>query len=164
VDRILNRLLETNFSELPGAVADAVIPVPETLINELIQAGLPDNGTITALQVSVHPENRISATVKSTLLPWSLNLKLKLDSSVDIASYASPKVRAWLENNRLLGSLGALFRLLPEGTRLYGSQDVVDLGTFLHTPEQQKVLALVKSIGLATEKGRLILDVHIEVD
>ena len=99
-----------------------------------------------------------------SLLPWALNLKLKLDKAVDFASYSSPKIRAWMENNRLLGSLGSLFNALPPGIKLYGNQVVIDLGAFLSTPEQKRLLELVKSVGIQTEEGRLILDVHAEVD
>jgi hypothetical protein len=69
-----------------------------------------------------------------------------------------------MENNRLLGSLGSLFNALPEGIKLYGDQVVIDLGAFLRTPEQKRFLTLVKSIGIRTEAGKLILDVRAEVN
>ena len=163
MDRVFNRIIENNFSDLKGTVIDASIPVPQALINELIEVALKGNKSIAAVQVTVHPQNRISANVKTTLLPWALNLKLKLDTAVDFASYSSPKIRAWLESNRLLGSLGTLFKALPEGIKLYGNQVVVDLGAFLRTPEQRKYLELVKSVGIQTEEGRLILDVRVEI-
>ena len=163
MDKVFNRIMDNNFSDLKGTVVNASIPIPQALINELIQAALKGNKNIAAIQISVHPENRASANVKTTLLPWALNLKLKLDTSVDFASYSSPKIRAWLENNRLLGSLGALFNALPEGIKLYGNQVVVDLGAFLRTPEQRKYLELVKSVGIQTEEGKLILDVRAEI-
>ncbi|HET9911870.1 MAG TPA: hypothetical protein VFQ13_08270, partial [Anaerolineales bacterium] len=97
-------------------------------------------------------------------LPWPLNLKLKLDSSVDFTSFSSPKVRTWLENNRALGSLASFFHALPEWLKLYGDQVVVDLGFFLRTPEQKKVLDLIASIGIRTEIDKAIFDVKIKVD
>jgi hypothetical protein len=69
-----------------------------------------------------------------------------------------------MENNRLLGSLGSLFNALPEGIKLYGDQIVIDLGAFLRTPEQKKLLQLLKSVGIQTEEGQVILDVRAEVD
>jgi hypothetical protein len=114
--------------------------------------------------VFIHSQNRVSVDLKTTLLPWPLHLKLKLDTSVDFASYSSPKIRAWMENNRLLGSLGSMFNALPEGIKLYGDQLVVDLGAFLPKPEQERMLELVKAIDIKTEEGKVILDVRIEVD
>ena len=164
MDKIFQRIIRSNFSELRGTVVDASIPLSESLINELLAEVLRGNKNIALLRASIHAQNRVSLDVKTTLFPWPLNLKLKLDTSVDFASYASPKLRAWMENNRLLGSLGSLFNALPQGIKLYGEQVVIDLGVFLHTPEQRKLLALVKSVDIRTEEGKVILDAKIEVN
>lgn len=164
MDKILRRIVDNNFSDLKGTMVDASIPVPQSLINELVQAALRGNRNIASIHISIQRDNRVSADVKTTLLPWPLSLKLKLDSSVDLASYSSPKMRAWLENNRLLGSLGSLFNALPPGIKLYGNQVVVDLGSFLRAPEQKKLLELVRSAGIRTETGTLILDVKLKVE
>jgi len=164
MDKIFQKIINNNFSDLQGATVDASIPVPQSLINEIIDAALKGNKNISSVHASVQPQNRISVDVKTTLLPWPLNLKLKLDSSVDLASYSSPKIRAWMENNRLLGSLGALFNALPPGIKLYGDQLVIDLGVFLRTPEQRRILELVKAVGIRTETGRLLLDIKAKID
>jgi hypothetical protein len=143
---------------------DASIPVPQYLINELIAEALKGNKSIASIKTSIHTQNRISLDIKTTVLPWPLNLKLKLDRAVDLASYGSPKLRAWMENNRLLGSLGSLFNALPEGIKLYGNQVVIDLGAFLRTPEQKRLLSLVKSVGIRTEESQVILDAKVEVN
>jgi hypothetical protein len=164
MDTIFQKIIDNNFSDLKGAIVNASVPVPEYLINEIIEAALQGNRNIDACQVSIHGQNRVSANVKTTLLPWSLNLKLKLDHSVDFASFSSPKVRAWLENNILLGRLGSFFNALPEGIKLYGNQVVIDIGSFLKTSEQRRMLDLVKSVEISTEEGKMILDVRIEVE
>jgi len=164
MDKIFQKIIDNNLSDLKGTVVNATVPVPEYLINEMIEAALQGNRNIESCRVSIYAQNRVSTNVKTTLLPWSLNLKLKLDSSVDLASFSSPKIRAWLENNRLLGKLGSFFNALPEGVKLYGEQLVLDIGSFLQTPEQKRMLNLVKSVGMSTEDGKLILDMKIEVD
>jgi hypothetical protein len=164
MDKIFRKIIDNNFSDLKGTIVDASIPVPQYLINEIIEAPLQGNKNIEFCRVSIHGQNRVSANVKTTLLPWSINLKLKLDNSVDFASFSSPKIRAWLENNRLLGSLGSFFNALPKGVKLYGNQIVIDIASFLQTPEQKRMLDLVKFVGINTEEGKIILDVKIEVD
>ena len=164
MDKIFQKIIDNNFSDLKGTTVDASIPVPQSLLNELIEASLKGNKSISSIYASVHPQNRVAVDVKTTLLPWSLNLKLKLHTSVDFASYSSPKIRAWMENNRWLGSLGSFFNALPEGVKLYGDQVVIDLGAFLRTTEQKRILALIKSVGIRTETGTLILEVRAEVD
>ncbi len=144
--------------------ADASIPVPESLINEIITAALQGNKNIDSCQLSIHADNKVTARLRTTLLPFSLNLQLKLDHAVDFASYSSPKVRAWLENNLLLGKLGAFFNFLPQGIKLYGNQLVVDLYSFLKTPQQRRMLDLVKSVAISTEERKIIFRVKIEVD
>lgn len=163
MEEIFQRIIQTGYSDLKGASIQASIPVPEDLINEMIQVALLGNKNIESCQVSLHSQNRAEVSLKTTVLPWALNLKLKLDKSVDFASYGSPKVRAWLENNRLFGSVGSFLNLLPEGIKLYGNQIVVDIGAFLQTSQQKNLLALIKSIDIRTEEGRTILDVRIEI-
>jgi hypothetical protein len=164
MDKIFQRIIDNNFSDLKGTTVEATVPVPEYLINEIIEAALRGNKNVEACRVSIHGQNQVSANIKTALLPWSLNLKLKLDHSVDFASFSSPKIRAWLENNVLLGRLGAFFNMLPEGIKLYGEQIVLDIGSFLQTPEQKRMLNLVKSVEMSTSEGILILDVKIEIN
>jgi len=164
MEKVFQKIIDNNFSDLKGTTVNASIPVPQYLINEMIEVSLRENKSIKFVQVSVHAQNRASVNVKTTLLPWPLNLKLKLDKSVDFASYSSPKIRAWMENNRLLGSMGSLFNALPAGLKLYGDQLVLDLGAFLRTPEEKRLLQLVKFISISTEEGRVILDVKIQAE
>lgn len=164
MDKIFQKVADGNFSDFKGATVDASVPVPQGLINEMIETSLRGNKNIQSVQLSVQAQNRVSANVKTTLLPWPLNLKLKLDTSVDFASYGSPKIRAWMENNRLLGSLGSLFNALPNGVKLYGDQVVVDLGAFLRSPQEKRLLAMVKAVDIRTEEGKMIFDAKIEVE
>ncbi len=161
MDQIFQKLIDNNFSDLDGLTLDASIPVPQYLINELVQALIRGNRNIEDCQLSIHEQNRVVVRLKTPLWPWPLHLKLKLDKSVDFASYSSPKLRAWLENNRLLGSLGSFFKALPEGTKLFGAQLVVDLDVFLTSPEQKKILGLITSIDLQTKEENVILEVKI---
>jgi hypothetical protein len=164
MDRVFQKLIDSNFSDLKGTIVDASLPVPQALINELIEALLRGNKTIASCTLSIQPQNRVSVHLKTTILPWPLDFKLKLDKSVDFASDSSPKIRARMETNRLLGRLGSMFNALPEGIKIYGNQVVLDLGAFLQTPEQKRWLDLVKSVEIQTEEGKVILDVRVEVD
>jgi hypothetical protein len=164
MDKIFQKIIHNNFSDLRGTTIDATIPVPQHIVNEMIAAALQGTKDIEACQVSIHGGNKVSVNLKATLLPWSLNLKMKLDKSVDFASFSSPKIRAWLENNILLGRLGSFFNMLPEGIKLYGNQVVIEIASFLETPEQKRMLNLIRSVDIRTEESKLILDVKIEVE
>ncbi len=164
MDKIFQKIINNNFSDLKGTIVDASIPVGEYLINEIIEAALQGDKNIESCRASVHEQNRVNVNLKTSLLPWSLNLKLKLDDSVDFASFSSPKIRAWLENNILLGRVGSFFNVLPEWVKLYGEQVVLDIGAFFKTTEQKRMLDLVKSVIIKTEEGKVILEVKIRVD
>jgi len=162
MDEIFQRIIDNNFSDLKGLAVDASIPVPQQLINEIIDAALQENKHIEYCQVSIGGQNRVSVKLKTTLWPWPLDLKLRLFKSVDLAR--SPRIRASLENNLLLGKLGSFFKALPKGINLYGNQVVVDIESFLSTSEHIKILELIKSAEINTEEGKVILDVRIRVD
>lgn len=162
MEEIFQRILDNNFSDLKGLTVDASLPVPGQLINEIITAALQGNKNIEYCQVSIGGQNRVTVKLKTTMLPWPLDLKLKLFRSVDLAR--SPRIRASLGNNLLLGKLGSFFNALPEGIKLYDSQVVLDIGSFLRTPEQKRYLDLIKSAEINTEEGKVILDVKIRVD
>jgi hypothetical protein len=164
MEEVFQKIIARDFSDLAGLTANASIPVSGSLINEVITVALEGVRTIESCQVSIYEQNRVSVHLKTSLLPWPLNLKLKLDSSVDFGSFSSPKVRAWLENHRALGSLASFFHALPEWLKLYGDQVVVDLGFFLRTLEQKKIFDLIESVGIRTEVDKAIFDVKIRVD
>ncbi len=125
MDEIFQRLIDTNFAELSGLTVDASIQVPENLVNEIIQSTLQGNRSITYCRLRISRDNRAVADVKSPLLPWTVHLKLKLFRSVDFT--ASPTVRAFLENNILLGKLGSLLKVLPKGITIHNDQLAMDI-------------------------------------
>jgi hypothetical protein len=160
MEKIFRQLLETNFAELTGLTANASVPVPEQLVNELLEIQLAGNKKITWCRVSIEEQNRMDVHVKTPLLPWTLDLKLKLFHAVDLTG--SPRLRAFLENNLLIGKIASSLNAFPEGIRMYDNQITVDLGKLLDSPEQRRLLELVKSMEIRTETGKLILDVKIE--
>lgn len=162
MDKILQKLIDNNFLDLRGLRIDASIPVPEQLVNEMIEAALQGNQNIEYCRLTIGGQNRVSVLLKTTLLPWPLDLKLKLFREIDLTR--SPRIRATLENNLLLGKLGSFFNVLPEGIKLYGNQVVLDIKSVLATPEQQRYLDLIKSAEISTEAGKVILDVQVKVD
>ena len=161
MDAIFQRLIENNFSELPGLTIDASVPVPEPLVNELIAEALRGNKNIEYCRVSIGAQNRVNVNLKTSLWPWPFNLKLKLFRSVDFSG--SPKVRAFLENYAFLGKLGLLFKALPDEITFYEDQVSVDLGAYLQSQEQKRLLRLIESVDIQTEPGRVIFDLKARV-
>src|SRR5688500_12134507 len=162
VNEIFQKLIANNFSELDGLAVDASIPVPQHMINEIIEAALHGNQNIEYCRVSIGEQNRLSVNLKTPRWPWPLNLKIWIFRSVDLTP--SPRIRVLLENNILLGKLGSFFKALPEGVKLYGEQIVIDVRSFLQTEQQRKLLELIKSAEIQTEDGKLIFDIKIGIN
>lgn len=164
MEEIFRKLIANGFADMSGLTANASIPISQSLANEIIAIALRGDQAIYSCLIAIHDQNRVSAHLKTRLWLPPLRLKLKLDRSVDFASFSSPKIRMWLENQRLLGSLGAFFNALPKWAKLYGNQMVIDVGSFLRTPEEKRFFKLIRSIAIRTEEGRVIFDIKIEVD
>ena len=162
MDAIFQRLIDNNFSDLMGLTADASIPVPEQIVNEIIEVTLRGNKNIHECRVSISGQNKVSVNLKTPLWLLPIHIKLRLESSVDFTS--SPKVRAALENNVFLGKLGALFKALPDGVNIQGDQIIVDVQAFLETLEQRKMLDLIKSVDIRTEPAKVIFEIKIKVE
>ena len=162
MDEIFRKLIDSNFSDLTGLTVDASVPVLEQIVNEVIESALQGNKNIRECHVSIHDRNKVSVNLKTALWLWSINLKLQLDGAVDFTG--SPKFKIWLENHILLGKLGSLFKALPAGVSVQSNQVIVDIQSFLETPEQRKMLELVKSVQVRTEPGKVIFDIKISVE
>ncbi len=162
MDEIFRKLLKDNFTDLAGLTVDASIPVPGYVVNEIMVTVLRGNKYIQDCHVSISGENRVSVDLKTPLWLWPVNLKLKFERSVDFTG--SPKIRASLENNVLLGRLGALLKALPEGVQIQGDLVIIDVRSFLNTPEQRKMLDLLKSVEVSTEPAKVIFDIKIRIE
>jgi hypothetical protein len=163
MDKFFQKLIANNFSDFAGLVADATIPIPEYLINEVVTEFLRGNKNVTACHINVEPGNLFSVNFKTPLFPLTLNLKLRLDKAVDFTG--SPKIRAKLENNAILGRFSSFFaNVLPAGIRIQGDQIVVDIGSFLRTAQEKKLIELVKAAEIHTVDGVVVLDIKLKVD
>lgn len=161
MDKIFQRLIEDNFSELVGLTVDASIPLSEHLVNEFVQSALQGNKNITDCYIAIHMGNKFAVNLKTPLWLWPINLKLRLAKSVDFTG--DPKIRASLENFALLGKLGAVFKALPKGITVQNDQVMLDVQSFLKTPEQRKWLDLIKALEVSTEEAKVTFDIKIAV-
>lgn len=160
MDTIFTQVLQNNFSEFNGLVIDASIPVTESLANEIIAEALAGNRELTYCRIAILPGNRVNAEIKSPRWPWPFHLKLQLFGSLDFTHSAT--VRAFLQNNVLLGRLGALLNALPPGVHIYEDQVSVDIESFIQDPQHRRFLNLIKSVAIKTEEQKIIFDIHME--
>ena len=154
MEKVFQKVLDNNFSDLAGLAAEVSVPVPEYLVNELIEAALAQNKSITSCQIIIGAQNQVLVNLKTSLWPWPIRLKLRLEKQADFTG--APKIKAWLENQVLLANFGSLFSLLPVGVNIQGNQVSVNVDAFLTTPESKRILKLIKSLEIKTEQGLAI--------
>lgn len=162
MDAIFQRLIDNNLSDLAGLTVDASIPVPEYLVNEILEAALRGNKNIRECRISIGAQNSASVNIRTPLWLWPINIRLKLERSLDLSS--SPKLIAELENHVFLGKLGALFKILPDGINIENNRVIIDVQSFLETPEQRRLLELLKSAEISTEQAKVVVDIKIKVE
>lgn len=160
MDKIFQRLVVGSPAELSGLTVDARISISEELANEIIVVALQGDPHVAYCHAQIHSGNRIALDVKSSRWPWPFHVKLKLFSAVDVAH--SPTIRAFLENHVLLGKLGSLFHVLPDGIHFYEDQIAVDIGAFINSGEQKMLLSLIETAEIRTEEGSLFIDIAIQ--
>jgi hypothetical protein len=160
MDKIFQRLIDGDLADLSGLTVDATITVSEPLANEIVILALEGNPQVEYCRLQIRPANQITLDVKSPRWPWPFKIKLKLFGSVDLTH--SPTIRAFLENNVLLGKLGSLFKMLPDGIHFYEDQIAVDIGVFLNSREQNMLLDLIKTAEIRTEEGRMLIAITIQ--
>ncbi len=79
MEELFQKIIDNDFADVAGLRADASIPVSQSLINEIIASTLQGDRTIQSCEVTFHEQNHISVHLKTSLLPWVLHWKLKLD-------------------------------------------------------------------------------------
>lgn len=162
MEEILQRLIKDDFSELGGLTIHASLPLSEKLVNEFVQSAMQGNKNITDCYVAIHMGNKIVVNLRTPLWPWPLNLKLKIEPSVDFTTGA--KINASLENFALLGKLGAVFNAFPQGITIQDDLITIDILSFIKTTEQRKWLQLIKFLEIQTEEAQMIIDIKIAVE
>lgn len=164
LSRILETLRASGFRDIAGARVTATLPLSERLLNELIAVSLPSAGAIRALTVHPQPENRIGVRVRLArpeFLP-TITVTLAIDRQPRLPD--DPRFEF-----RVMGLAGllalavpvaSLQSQLPPGVQLERDRLRVDLATLLAQQGHGDLLSYVEDLRLATEAGRLLIDVR----
>jgi hypothetical protein len=164
--RILEELRATRFADLQGARVSASIPISERLLNSLVAASLPPGAVVR--DVTLHPKagNRISVRARiarADFLP-PLTVTAEIERQPELPD--GPLVLRVLSLPGLMALAGAAVSLtaaLPPGVRLDEGRLFVDVRILLQRHGLDEWLALMESLRVTAEEGRLIADVTLRV-
>lgn len=166
---VLREQRENGWAALQGAVITGTIPVPETLLNELLQNAVCPAGPIKSLRLVIEQNNHCVLHVAAD--KWFLPKHIALGFDVEriIGFPQSPLLRLRLSPSD--GVLGGLLDFvlnvvapLPDTVRVTGKLIEFDLGALLRKNGWGDVIPLIRLLRLRTQTGRIELDFGLAVD
>lgn len=164
---IVQSLRASGFRELAGARLTATFPLSERLLNDVIAASLPPSGAVREATVHPQPQDRLGVRVKLArpefLPPVSATLVIERQPDLPHNPFLVFRVTGFAGLLALAGPLVSLRSMLPPGVRLDSDLLTVDLGTLLAQHGQREWLALLETLRVSSEAGRLVVNVEARI-
>ena len=165
-ERLLDQLRTSRFADLKGARVSASIPVSERLLNEVIAAATPGSAPVRDVAVQLKAGNRFKVRVKVAraefLPPISLSFEIERQPQLP----EGPLVLRMLSMPGLVSLAGSAFSVssvLPPGVRLERHWVLVDVKVLLGRHGYGDLLPYLDTLSVATDEGRLLLDLGLRV-
>ena len=159
-------LRASRFAALSGARIVAAIPIAERLLNDVLATWLPASAPVRNVSVAPLTGNRLKVTAKlarpSFLPPVSATLEIEQqpqwpDTPLVLRVISMPGLIS------LAGVMLPIDSMLPPGIRFKDERFSLDLRTLLERNGFAEVVPYVESVRVATDDGRLLLDVSVRV-
>jgi hypothetical protein len=162
---ILAQLRASRFAGIQGTRASLSIPLSEQLLNELITTMLPASGPVRDLQVRPQAANRLVVRARASRLEFlpPVTISLQIEQQPQLPD--TPLVIRILSLPGLLSMASSLLSpsSLPPGIRLERDRVVVDVRQLLELKGFGEIVPLIERLHVASEEGRLRLDVDLKV-
>lgn len=165
LNEILRQLQTTRFRDLAGTRIKAVMPVSESLVNQLIAASLPANAPLQSVTIRPEAADRFSVRIlpKAALIP-AITLKLTVEEQPRLPGYPVLTLRMVTLGGFFGLASGAIAGFLPPGVRLDGERILVDLRTIAAQRGAADLFASLTDLQVHTDEGRVVLQVDAAVD
>ena len=161
--RILEQLRASRFADLKGARFSAQIPVGERLLNEIVHAVLPAGAPVKDLHIRPRAGNMLAVRARAARLDFlpPVTITLQIEQQPQLPD--TPLVLRILSLPGLLSMAGSMLSAnsLPPGIRLDRDRVLVDVRQLLDRNGFAEVSAFVDRLHVASEEGRLVLDVDL---
>jgi hypothetical protein len=165
VIRALEQLRATGFADVRGARLSLSIPISERLLNEVVVAAIPASAPVRDVTVTPGPANRIQVRGRMAKLgflpPMTVTLEIEQQPALPDTPLAL-RVRSFPGLTSMAGSLLSP-STLPRGVRLDGDRLLVDVRQLLERAGYAELLPLIERMHVASEEGRLIVDLDARV-
>lgn len=163
--RILEQLRASGFADVKGARISLAIPIGERLLNEIVAASLPPSLPLRDLTVRPRPGNHLQVkarVAKFDFLP-PVSVTLEIDQQPRLPDVPlGLRLRSFPGLTSLAGSFLSPDKL-PRGVRLEGDRLFVDVRELLDRAGHGDLAPLVERLHVASEEGRLVVEVDARV-
>lgn len=160
---ILEEQRAAGFPAFAGADIKGLIPLRESLLNELVSSRKRKGGAFEIQSIRIRPRNRIEidGILKISIFTKALTVGIQLAPEAKVAAGQ----RLTLQIEGILGALAplaqsAVAKFKPALT-LEGNQAQIDIAAALAMKGHGNLAPMVRRIGLTTEPGILYIDFHI---
>jgi hypothetical protein len=159
------QLRATRFAEIKGARLSLSIPIAERLLNELVSAALPASLPVRDLTIRPRASNSLQVRARVSKLDFLPPVTLTLDIDQQPCLPDTPlglRLRSFPGLVALAGPLLSQ-KHFPPGIRLEGDRLFVDLRQLLERAGYGDLVPLIERLHLATDEGRLLVEVEARV-
>ena len=162
---ILEQLRASRFAALHGTRASLSIPLPEPLLNQLVTTLLPASAPVRDLQIRPQAANRLAVRARASRLEFlpPVTISLQIEQQPQLPD--TPLVIRILSLPGLLSMASSLLSpsSLPPGIRLDRDRVLIDVRQLLEMKGFGEIVPLIERLHVASEEGRLRLDVELTV-
>jgi hypothetical protein len=163
--RILEQLRASGFADVKGARISLAIPIGERLLNDIVAASLPPSLPVRDLTVRPRSGNNLQVRARVAKLDFlpPVTVTLEIDQQPRLPDVPlGLRLRSFPGLTSLAGSILSPDKL-PRGVRLEGDRLFVDVRELLDRAGYGDVAPLVERLHVASEEGRLLLEVDARV-
>ena len=163
--RALEQLRASRFADLKGARVSLSIPISQRLLNEMVAAAIPPSAPVRDLTVTPRPANVLE--VRARISKFDFLPPIKVTAAIEQQPHLpdtplSLRLRSFPGLTAMAGSFLSPASL-PRGVRLEGEHVFVDVRQLIEHAGYGDLVPLIERLHVATDEGRLTVDVDARV-
>ncbi len=173
---IADKLKADNFRELQGTRINAVIPLTEDLLNEIVTRQARQSGVVEEMAIRLPGGNRLVLFVKARVPTKVFGIKIPVKKAIEmemahqVPLHPSPRLQLRIVEG-LSGLEKALFSLLeniisrsvPGEIAMHEDRITIDFGDLLRKKGLDFATEMVEEINIDGEKGKLIVSASVRI-
>lgn len=172
---LAQRLKADNFGDLRGARINAVIPLTEHLLNEIVARQAEQSGAVKEMSIRILGANRIVLFVKakvSALFGIKIPVKKTIEMAVapEVPLLPSPRLQlrivkglSGLEKNLISWLENLISRLVPGDISMEGDLITIDLGAVLRERGLDFAGHFIEAVSVDSEPGKLVVSASLRI-